>query len=86
MELRNSDSLPNTILDPPVAILISDKADVKQKLVRKNRQRWSPHIDKGTNPVGRDSNYNYTISESQCTQFHKANTTGHKNTVRPQHQ
>jgi hypothetical protein len=49
------------------------------------RQRRLLHIDEGNNPSGEYKNYKHICSECQCTQFHKGNTIGHKNSDRLKH-
>jgi hypothetical protein len=36
------------------------------------------------NPTGRDDDYKHKWTKHQHIQFHKANTTGHKNIDKPQ--
>jgi hypothetical protein len=59
---------------------ISDKVDFKQN---QKRQRKLLHIDKGNNPSRGYDNCKHKCSKYQLTQFHKANTTGHKSTDTP---
>ena len=56
-----------------VAILISDKIDVKTKTVKKS-QRRTLHNDQRINPRRRYNNYKYICTQHRSTAIHKANT------------
>ena len=58
-----------------VAILISDKIDLKEYCKRQGR---TLHNDQGINPRGRRNNCKYLCTQHRRTSIHKTNTNRHK--------
>ena len=57
-----------------VAILISDKTDLKIKITRDKEG----HNDQGNNPRGRHNNCKYLCTQHRCNSIHKTKTNRHK--------
>ena len=55
-----------------VAILISDKIDLKIKKITRDKE-GTLHNDQGINPRGRHSNCKYLCTQHRSTSIHKTN-------------
>jgi hypothetical protein len=63
---------------------MNNKRKMKKKISHK-RQRRLLHTNTENNSVGGYINCKYTHTKCKCNEFHKGNTTTHKNSERPQH-
>ena len=59
-----------------VAILISDKIELKIKKIKKDKA--GHYIYQGINPRGRNNNCRYLCTQHRSTSIHKTNTNRHK--------
>ena len=58
-----------------VAILISDKIDLKMKKITRDKEG---HNDRGINPRGKHNICNYLCTQHRSTSIHETNTSRHK--------